>query len=147
MHTPFTVSFAEEPLAPQVESVCGLGAAEHWGRWNSDSRISIRFAAELPPAFEAHFACAVTSANIGRAITLVAGGCCRRMVCATTLKGGLRMAKVRFRLSGVARTLEILIPGVEPGTVTDPRPLGLALSTLSIIPSSSGKLPEATTNG
>ncbi len=129
---PFTVSFAEQTIPPPVARVCGLGAAEGWGRWNTDTRISIRFSHDLPPSFEARIACAVAPANIGRVITLIAGGCCRKLVVARTLRQGVESASVRFHTAVPARALEILVPDVEPGGIGDPRALGFALASIRI---------------
>lgn len=134
LDNPFTVSFGENAIAPAVESVSGLGAAEGWGRWNNDPRVVIRFERNLPASFEAHIACAVTSANVGRVITVLAGGCCRKFVSIRTLRQGLEVVKIRFQNAKPARTLEILIPDAEPGGIVDPRPLGLALGSVSIVP-------------
>ena len=134
MQNPFTVSFAVEPLAAPVESVSGLGQAEHWGRWNDDTRVRIRFQENLPAAFEAQIVCAVTSANIGRFITVIVGGCARRFVCTGTLTKGLEVAKLNFRCDQPARVMELLIPDVEPGGTVDVRPLGLGISTMTIVP-------------
>jgi len=132
--TPFTVLFGEEPVPPPVESVSGLGAAEGWGRWSTDSRVSIRFARDLPPAFEAQITCAVTSGNVGRAISVVAGDCCRKFVCTRTLRQGVEVSRMHFFVEPAARTLEIMIPHLEPGRVVDPRTLGIAIAALAIIP-------------
>lgn len=134
MQKPFMVSFAVQPLAAPVESVSGLGEAEHWGRWNDDTRVRIRFQENLPAAFEAQIVCAVTSANIGRFITVIVGGCARRFVCTGTLTKGLEVAKLNFRCDQPSRVMEFLIPDVEPGGAIDARPLGLGLSTMTIVP-------------
>lgn len=134
MQNDFTVSFAVEPLPAPVESVSGLGQAEHWGRWNDDSRVTIRFRENLPAVFEAHIACAVTSANIGRFITVIVGGCARRFVCTGTLSKGLEVARLNFRCGEPSRVMEFLIPDVEPGNLVDIRSLGLGLSTMTIVP-------------
>jgi hypothetical protein len=123
-----------EDLRTQFTVSCGLGEAEGWGRWNNDTRVSIRFEGNLPRAFEAHIACAVTSGNVGRAITVIAGGCCRKFVSTRTLKDGLGVAKLAFGSVERARTLEILIPNVGPESTSDRRFLGLALGSLSIVP-------------
>jgi hypothetical protein len=130
----FTVSFAQDPIAHPIESVAGLGGAEDWGRWNDDNQITIRFAEDLPAAFEAQIACGVSSVNIGRVITVLAGGCCRRLVCSGTIGRGLELVRLSFRVRAPARRMEFLIPAVEPGGIVDVRPLGFALSSLSIIP-------------
>src|SRR5688500_9389542 len=93
LQLPFIVAFGEEPIAPPVEHVCVLGSTEGWVRLNNDTRISIRFERPLPDDFEAHFSCAVTSANIGRVITVIAGGCCRKFVSIQTLRAGLEIAR------------------------------------------------------
>lgn len=145
MHSAFTVTFGEELIAAPVESVCGLGEAEGWGRWNNDSRVSIRFDRSLPSRFEAQFACAVTPVNIGRVFTVIAGGCCRKFVSTQTMRHGLEVAKVRFHGAEPARTLEILIPDTEPGSLFDPRRLGLALGSLTVIPLPSNDVGSAVT--
>jgi len=132
--SPFTVSFAADPIPPPVESVSGLGAAEGWGRWSTDSRVSIRFTRDLPPAFVAQITCAVTSGNVGRAISVVAGECCRKFVCTHMLRHGVEVARMHFFVEPASRTLEILIPHVERGRVVDPRTLGLAIASISIEP-------------
>lgn len=143
MQNEFTVSFGEEPVASPVERVSGLGPAEGWGRWNNDSLIAIRFERSLPRTFEASIACAVSPANVGRAITLTAGGCSRRLVCTRTLRQGVQVATLRFDAASPARTLEIFVPDVEPGGVDDVRPLGLALVSLSIVPMKAGRTDPA----
>jgi len=134
LDSPFTVSFAVDPIADPVESASGLGQAEHWGRWNDDTRVSVRFRENLPSGFEAQIVCAVTSANIGRFITVIVGGCTRRFVCTGTLTKGLEVVKLRFRCEQPARVMEFLIPDVEPGSTIDVRSLGLGLSTMTIVP-------------
>ncbi len=130
--TDFSVSFAQESLAPPVESVSGLGRFEGWGRWNSDNRITIRLDRDLPSAFEVRIACAIAPANVGRVIILLAGRCVRRLVCTHLVANGLETAKIRFHPGEPARCLDILIPDVERGSRVDPRPLGFALGALAV---------------
>lgn len=130
---PFLVRFGSDPIPSPVAAVAGLGAAEGWGRWNIDGRIGIRFEGDLPADFEAHIACAVAPANLGRVITLMAGGCVRSVVSVRTLTHGLEVAKVGFHTAYPARTLEIFVPGSEPASPLDIRALGFALSSLAIV--------------
>lgn len=127
-----TVSFAADPLPSPVESVSGLDAPESWGRWSNDGRVTVRFSRELPERFQMRIACAVASANVGRVITVLAGRCCRRFVSTRTLSRGLEIASLAFRCTESARSVEILLPDYERGGVIDTRPLGLALSSLTI---------------
>lgn len=134
MKIPLTVSFGEDPIAPPVDGVTGLDAAEGWGRWSNDTRVSIRFDSDLPEVFEAHVACAVSSANIGRVITVIAGNCTRKFVSTKTLRDGLEVARLRFHVGDAVRSMEFLIPDAAPEGGLDVRSLGLALGTISIVP-------------
>jgi hypothetical protein len=142
LHAPLTISFATEPITAPVERTCGLGAAEGWGRWNNDTRIAIRFDRDLPRSFEAHIVCAVAPANVGRVITVVAGGSYRRLVLTHALTQGLEVATLRFRTLRPGRTIEFLLPHVE-ATPQDRRQLGLAISSISIVPAQGDAGPDA----
>lgn len=133
MAASFTVRFDADPVAPSVARVFGLGGPESWGRWSNELRVGIHFERPLPPAFEARLACAVTPANVGRVMTVLAGGCMRRLVCTRTLREGLAIEILRF--SGApGRSLEIHLPDQERASEADPREVGLALSSIEIVP-------------
>jgi hypothetical protein len=138
----FTITFGTEPIAPPVEYTCGLGEAEGWGRWNNDTRIAIRFDRDLPRAFEARIACAAAPGNIGRVITVIAGGSYRRLVLTRPLTQGLEVASLRFRTVRPGRTIEFLLPHVE-ASAHDPRLLGLAISSIEIVPAQGVARPHA----
>ena len=136
------ISFGTEPIAAPVEYTCGLGEAEGWGRWSNDSRVAIRFDRDLPATFEAHIACAAAPEVVGRVITVIAGGCYRRMVLTRALAQGLDFARLSFRTLRRGRTIEFLVPHPDP-VRSDGRSLGLAFSSISIIPGQGDARPHA----
>lgn len=134
MQSSFSVSFGEEPLSSHIVGVSGLGVGEGWGRWANDTRVLLHFDYSLPPEFDLTFACAVSSVNIGRILTVIAGGSSRRFVSNTTLHRGLESVAMRFQVKPGTRTLEFLVPDTEEAAAADGRRLGFALSSLSVAP-------------
>lgn len=127
---PNLILFNQEQWPPFVARVRGLSGAEPWGRWSDDDTVTLRFKKPLPEVFLLKLRAEASASNLNKAFTFSTGSEQQRLV---ITMGEMAEYVLCFTRSPGAQRLDITIPSPQ-ATATDPRRMGLALSSLRILP-------------
>ncbi|HRD49596.1 MAG: hypothetical protein JNK95_11580 [Candidatus Competibacter sp.] len=130
------LQFSQEIWPAFIAEVQGLSGAEPWGRWSDGATVTIRFKNPLPDAFILKIRAGAFGPNLSRPFTFSAGPERQELAITTPQSmGEMTEYALCFTHSQGTRTLEITVPQPQ-ATATDPRRLGIALSSLRILPAS-----------
>ncbi|SRR6266508_290566 len=116
-----------------LAAVYGLSQQESWGRWTDGDVVVLRFVRPLPRNVSVELSGGAYGGNIGRPVRLSIGGVIREVVFQRGPFEGATTVRASFPNDGDSDTLVVLIPDARPASATDPRRLGLALTSIRII--------------
>ena len=134
---PFTIPIriARGEFPNYVSYVRGLSRPEGWGTWSDGPAVDIRFVRGLPSSFDLELDIAAVSAgNRGAGFTVRVGGQSELFVVGATPS----KVMLSFRNVGAVDLIHIDVPNPESppavGTARDSRKLGVALTSISVVP-------------
>ncbi len=129
------IAFTERPLPRGVSALSGFSGVEPTGRWTEGPLARIEFEQPLPSRFALRVDTAMAmppTADVDLPVRI--GGVVRTM----RLRAGASTAEVEFDSAPAARAIDFVIPNpVSPrelGMGPDPRQLGFALRSLTVLP-------------
>lgn len=132
------IRFSDAAFPDFVANVTGFSVPEPWGRWTVGPQASITFSRPLPEDFELVVVATAYKENVGERILVTCGNVTQPMTLQAQMGKGFDTRRLPFKLAAPADKIEISIPKptVPPPETGDSRPLGIAVRSITIVPTS-----------